>query len=541
MNEKSDLEKIREANILRNEAHIRSLQFPQHLPKEVKRKSRSKPVALKVAPPSTHVLIEEGPRYSKTRVCTDSMTSVGPCNDVETHLNKPLRRSTRSKTHGINPPGIYHDSAASYPAETFAEMEAKTARAKGVTFDPTISNEPLSDFGYSHDEGDDDMNDEYVEPEWYNCPNPLDTNEDLKLFVKMHQNMKNRLFADDRDTPVNPDYPQAGSKKLFAERIAHIQAANSISNKALTELLVEIARIAPNLESVVRQVGGELAGVQGSAIFKLELALYVEQMHRKYIVHVCEAGCCGYFAGDDALRCHECCRPRLTKCASNGCQNEDCNPFRGGHCMNSRTAIRCMSYRPLIPLLEELVEWSAKFDNNVYNYATEYIAERAKLPKLKDGRVIATIEDVWDGPQAMENMSEMNQYYKSQLLKHPGLVEKSFLLSVSYDGGAMFSREDLGSVWPVVIQILNSSPSDRTEPGIGLFMVGLHDLSVGMTSEEELFSQLLIPELKLLGRGHIVSSVDKDGNKIDILLQARVLFHVLDTKAFEKVANVQGK
>jgi len=76
--------------------------------------------------------------------------------------------------------------------------------------------------------------------------------------------------------------------------------------------------------------------------------------------------------------------------------------------------------------------------------------------------------------------------------------------------------------------------------GIGLFMTALHDLSVGMKSEKELFSQCLIPELQELGRGIVFTTVNEEGKEIEVFLQARVIFHVMDTKAFEKIANVQG-
>lgn len=71
-------------------------------------------------------------------------------------------------------------------------------------------------------------------------------------------------------------------------------------------------------------------------------------------------------------------------------------------------------------------------------------------------------------------------------------------------------------------------------------MTALHDLSVGMRAEEELFSQCLIPELQDLGRGIEFTAMNEKGEKTEVFLQARVLFHVLDTKAFEKIANVQG-
>jgi len=203
----------------------------------------------------------------------------------------------------------------------------------------------------------------------------------------------------------------------------------------------------------------------------LELDEYVARHNRRYLVNVCEAGCTAYFKDDVRMNCDRCHRPRFTKCCSNGCTNRNCNPFKDGHSINSRTPVRNMYLRPIIPLLEELVEWSYESENNRrYDYATEYVKERYSNDPLNLKPKPEFMEDLLDGQHARTHLSEMNARFVAMQkeLKKPELVEKSFIISVAYDGGTIFNRYNTGSVWPVVISILNCNPSDRITQGVYL-------------------------------------------------------------------------
>lgn len=303
----------------------------------------------------------------------------------------------------------------------------------------------------------------YIVPDWFERPG-LDDNKDLAEFKTMCESAKVNDFAGDGKSLVNPDFPGGGSKTLFATNISQIQAANMISDKAMVEILAEISRVVPTLNNVIREVVSSNR-VFSSKVFKLELHRYVARHKRRYLINVCEVGCAAYFRGDERMYCHTCSRPRFTKCCSNGCTNEDCNPFTGGHSINARTPVRNMYLRPIIPLLQELVEWSMDSeDNHIYEYATRYVNEKYgdtnKIPPT-------VMEDLLDGQHARTHLAEMNARFVTMQkeLKKPNMVQKTFILSVAYDGGNIFNRHNTGSVWPVVVSILNCNPSDRITQG----------------------------------------------------------------------------
>jgi hypothetical protein len=148
--------------------------------------------------------------------------------------------------------------------------------------------------------------------------------------------------------------------------------------------------------------------------------------------------------------------------------------------------------------------------------------------------------DIMDGIQAKTHMREMGKRFLAQQALNPNLREVSLVVSQGYDGGQLFNRHNMKSVWPLVISVLNCSPNDRVVEGRGLFVVALHDLTVGTVAEKSIFSELFVPELQALGQGIVFKVVDKDGDTLEIFLQVRLIVHIMDTKALEKMAEITG-
>ena len=425
---------------------------------------------------------------------------------------------------------------------------AKEFTKKRVQFDDKLpgNDDESGESEYQGSEGEDievDARDTIV-PSWLDRPHLMD-NQDLLYFIGMFQNEKLPLpgCATDGGILFNPDNADGGSKGDFAQNIGQWQAKHSMSDDAVIDILLLIAKAVPGLRHLFTVI--KKPGMKDR--FRLELKKYLAAKKRRVKIHVCERGCMGYFTGNTDIYCRTCTLPRLLPCTQAKCnsvESEACDPWDGGCHINCRIAGRAAWLRPFIPLFEELLEMSALKKNKVFDYATNYIAERTAL--YGDS---PPMDDLLDSPNARRNMSEMDKdvfqpAYAADEIANPDLprlVQRSFIMSLAYDGGALFNRHNTTSVWPTVASILNCNPTNRNDTKVGLHKVGLHDMKVGMPAEEQLFSQCVVPELQKLGMGMVINSIDEDGNPIRVFLQARAILHILDTKAFEKVSNCQGE
>ncbi len=211
--------------------------------------------------------------------------------------------------------------------------------------------------------------------------------------------------------------------------------------------------------------------------------------------------------------------------------------------MAKRTPYRSFTYRPLIPLFKELIQWSEDKGNHVYEYNPLNEMNGAFRGNNGEHRHARFIDDILVAPTAQKNITEMNHKHDSMVntTLNPNLLNKSFLISEFYDGGLLFKRHNkTTSIWPLVMSILNCDPHDRLTPGIGMFMIALHDLSIGKPAEKAIFTQLFVPELQKLGEG-LLFDISSSNGPLQVFLQVRLILHVLDTKAYEDISELQGK
>jgi hypothetical protein len=265
---------------------------------------------------------------------------------------------------------------------------------------------------------------------------------------------------------------------------------------------------------------------------------------RMYSVDCCDGGCCAFILKlSNLIQCPKssCGKYRFAQCRKDGCSRGVlCNPFIGGHHSKKyRFANRKAYYRPLIPLLKELIYWSVTNKKDIFYNNQEAFARRTCAGTKKESE---SVDDINQSKQAKFHMNEMSENFKRVQLANPEveLLEFSFILSVFYDGGVLYKRQSK-SIWPLVVTLLNCNPDDRNEIGIAMFLIALHDLSVGSNAEQQIFKELFVPELNVLSQGISLRITEKNGNVKNIFVQARLICHIYDTMALLKVCKFPGK
>lgn len=110
------------------------------------------------------------------------------------------------------------------------------------------------------------------------------------------------------------------------------------------------------------------------------------------------------------------------------------------------------------------------------------------------------------------------------------------LLAASYDG-LQVHKHRANNAWILCVTILNLPPNMRYTLGVGTFIVAIIPCLVGSQAEEQVLS-LLVDELLLLDRGLLVENPEVRDQRC--LVTARLVQQIFDTKALQKVLQVQG-
>lgn len=341
------------------------------------------------------------------------------------------------------------------------------------------------------------------------------------------------------------------TKKEFAKLYVQHEAFHGV-NKVQTDALFALLAIAlPDINWPTVIVKSKSNTTKIKAI----VDLYAPRDVRSFELHVCINGCMA-FINETAyyISCTVCHHPRFLKCNQHNCKNRLCNPYAGGHGLKYRISNKIAYYRTIIPLLKELFQWSFNLDAPVYcvdQSKKSHTAARysAKTESAFDKDYVGSsddvhtnrVEDIADSKQACHHLNEMHAAFEKirMLDGNDNLIEASFVLGEFYDGGTLFKRK-AKSIWPLVLSILNCNPSIRVKPGIGMFMVAVHDLSLGCMAEQSLYKDLFIPELNFLFEGTIFAFDDVHGNQVRVFLQARLVIHILDTIALLDVFKLKG-
>ena len=337
------------------------------------------------------------------------------------------------------------------------------------------------------------------------------------------------------------DANQGATVGDFVKSLVSITAKKGISDSALLEILSLLEKTAPG---VLRT--GLTKTRNGN--YSLNVDNFLGEDCRKYKVHVCASGCTAYIGKYRAsIRCQSsvCKTPwRYKPCTHSKHripgrspdeelrERQECDPFNGGCCEANRTPHKSFYYRGVIPLVKRLITWELEDATRpkVFDYSNTRLKQQSSDGKRR-------LNDILDGKHARSNQKDMHRRFEKMKLElnKPDLQEVSWMFAEFYDGALLHKRKSI-SIWPLVISILNAGPMDRMENGIGQFLVGLHNLKLGSVAEQAMFNELFIPELQQLGNGFLF----KTANNVEVWVQARLILHILDTKALEHVACIQG-
>jgi len=142
-----------------------------------------------------------------------------------------------------------------------------------------------------------------------------------------------------------------------------------------------------------------------------------------------------------------------------------------------------------------------------------------------------------DGELARAHLRDMKKYGTEWIAKDPDkrgdYILINLLFSEFYDSGQLF-KSYVFDFWPLCIGILNMPPHLRGKVGISYFLAALY---TGKHTEAEriLFNDLVCEELRCLYDG-----IEHEINGKKYFIQARLVMHILDTKAAEPVMGYQS-
>lgn len=240
---------------------------------------------------------------------------------------------------------------------------------------------------------------------------------------------------------------------------------------------------------------------------KSSLAAYSSpRAHRLYLeIEVCKRGC--HVFGERGFNiaqraCPRCNMPRYTEMEGKDVPSET------------------IHYKPLIPLLEELLE------HEMFVQAIQH----SFVPSFHDG----VIGDLLHGKEIKRQLTMMRNNFKRKQHGMPSAIPIDIILAEFWDGAQIHSTV-ITKFYPVFISLNSLPPSMRGVLGVGTFLLALDTVNTNCT-RNFIFQRCLFQELERLAAGHVVVT---SGGKI-YFLQARMLCHNYDTKAMETMFGVQA-
>ena len=225
------------------------------------------------------------------------------------------------------------------------------------------------------------------------------------------------------------------------------------------------------------------------------------------------------------FECPVCKEPRFRPCSRGDCQNNgkhDCEHLLYQDGIPYKTVL----YRPIIHLIYELLE-------------NEYFECYLNFERFHQND--REYRDFMDGDAAKGHLKDMENYgenWKKQSKDRKDVTCVNLLMSQFYDSGQMFTSK-MFDFWPLCIGFLNLPPQLRGKIGLGYFLCALFNGKHSLV-ERTLFTDILCEELRCLYYGieHVVT--DCFGRKKVYFIQARLIMHIMDTKAAEPIMGFQA-
>jgi len=250
---------------------------------------------------------------------------------------------------------------------------------------------------------------------------------------------------------------------------------------------------------------------------------YTRETSRFISVDQCINDCCVYIGESfSLLQCSVCQSFRFRPCCRSTCPDKgsqlcshlisaDGSPFKQFH------------YRFLIILIMDLVK-------------TEWFVDAINFTSMKFPHENDRYSDVCDGEESKKHLNEMQLAFtawkEKDNLNRSNTIPVNLLLSEFYDGTQLF-KSRAADFWALLIGILNLPPSYRGKIGWGYFIAAIYEGSHAFT-ERVLFIDFFCQELRSLYNG-----IAFFANGKHYFIQARLILHILDTKAGEGLMKLQ--
>jgi hypothetical protein len=258
---------------------------------------------------------------------------------------------------------------------------------------------------------------------------------------------------------------------------------------------------------------------------QLETSAFAEAIEGKYVkIGVCPRGFCEC----ELLRCTQCQHPRFNHCTYPSCKNIGYDMCM--HRIESKTDKKFLFYRPILPLLMELLQT---------RYFLEYCAHALKFVQANPWNAgeAYMYSDILTGAEAQKHVLDVHARFRMFEKTLPFEVkEVSMLAADYYDGVKMCQRMKIAKYyWPLFICFVSLPVSVRGNYGAGCVFWGFMNSKPGSNVEEFLFRDCVVPELQSLEEG-----VHMECNGIHYYIQLRLIVHVYDSRAKEHVEKYKG-
>jgi hypothetical protein len=257
------------------------------------------------------------------------------------------------------------------------------------------------------------------------------------------------------------------------------------------------------------------------ATVKCDLEQYTSKQSRFFSFDQCLNDCTLYLGKyKHSMRCRICRKPRFRSCTQRECGTHGTNHC--SHLLQNGSAYKQLHYRPIIIMIYDLLSQSHfhKYLNygRAQHNSTEY-------------------SDFLDGELARGHLKEMEDNFNAWVEQDRDVrgnaIMVNLLFSEFYDSGQLF-KSYVFDFWPLCIGILNLPPNLRGKVGLSYFLTAVYG---GKHTEVEkvLFNDLVCDELRCLYEG-----IEHDVNGAKYFIQARMVMHILDTKAAEPCMGYQS-
>jgi hypothetical protein len=364
-------------------------------------------------------------------------------------------------------------------------------------------------------------------------------NFNINAVVKFYERKMveySNLIKDDDKVPLTKEPENVITKGTFARKLLQWFEENEVTNKGQLELLNLMQNAFGTAINLPVKIKPQLPAQKDdessiNSIDILNKTTVLSTIHeydgsitRFFAFHQC-LNDCTVFIGDNhrSFECTICKSLRFRPCVRMNCENKGKSNCE--HLLrNDGVPYKQFYYRPIILLLEDLVR-------------TKWFVKALKYKRKNFGKYYEEDTSISEngivGEQSLSAMKDQFEFWKSKDPKRANHESVNILLSEFYDGAQLFKRrtKDFNCL---ITGILNLPPTYRGKEGISNFITAVYE-GKHKFAEQVIFSDMYVEELRTLLQG-----IEFQFNGKDYFIQARLVLHIMDTKAAEGVFKLQN-